>query len=78
MYVLNENTTPCLAQNSTARSVDSGFTFRNQIDAHRSSRVVVGGLVGRFEACARIAADYPQQWPQSDLPQSELLLEIVT
>jgi len=30
----------------------------------------VGGLVGRFEACVRIAADFPQQWPQGDLPRS--------
>ena len=26
----------------------------------------VGDLVVRFEACVRIAADFPQQWPQSD------------
>jgi len=38
--------------------------------------VVVGGLRGRFEACVRIAADFPQQWPQKDLPWSEPLLAI--
>jgi len=45
-----------------------------------ASRVIVGGLVGCFKACVRkrIAADSPQQWPQSDLrslsPCSKLML----
>jgi len=39
-----------------------------------ASLVVLGSLVGRFEACVRIAADFPQQWRQSE-PCS--LLEIV-
>jgi len=34
MYELNENTTPCRAENSTARSLNSGLTFLLQIDAH--------------------------------------------
>jgi len=42
-----------------------------------ASLVIVGSLVGCFEACVRIAADFPQQWSQSDLPRSEPLLEIV-
>jgi len=43
------------------------------------SLVVVDGLIGRFLACVRIAADFPQQWPQSDhvlSHSSKLLLRV--
>ena len=36
VYVLNESTTFCHAETSTARSLDFGLIFRIQIDAHRS------------------------------------------
>jgi len=35
VYVQNKSITPCHATNSTACSLDSGLTFRIQIDAHR-------------------------------------------
>jgi hypothetical protein len=37
MYVLNKSTTPCHTENSTARSLDSGLTFRIHIDATEAS-----------------------------------------
>jgi len=42
-----------------------------------ASFFVVNGLVGLFEASVRIAADFRQQWPQSDRPRFEPFLEIV-
>ena len=40
--------------------------------------VVVDDLLGHFEACACIAADFPQQWVESDRPRFEPFLEIFT
>ena len=72
MYVVNGVTTPCLARKCTARSLDSGLTQPGRIRIDNEERpAFVGGLVVRFEVCVRIAADSPQQWPQSDLPLVE-------
>ena len=54
VYVVNESTTPCNAKNFTARFLDSGFTFRIQINTHEASITFVGGLMRHFEACARL------------------------
>jgi len=77
MYVLNENTTHCREKNSTARFFNWVSLFEFKSTFTEASFVVVGGLVGHFKACVRIAADFPQQWPQSDLLRSAPLLEIV-
>jgi len=42
VYVVNESTTPCNAKNFTARFLDSGFTFRIQIDTHWSKPYLRG------------------------------------
>ena len=67
------NPLPRVTQKTPLRAPSTRPHFSTHFKA---SLDVVDGLVGRFEGCVRIAADFPHQWSQRDMPQSELLLEI--
>ena len=57
VYVLNESTTRC-TQKTPLRAPSTRALLLEFKSTHTEASLVIVG--GRFEACVRIAADYPQ------------------